>query len=230
MKTIGLIGGMSWESSQQYYKIINEQVKEVLGGLHSGKIILNSLDFHEVEQLQHRGDWKELTELMITAATSLERAGADMVLICTNTMHLMAPEVKESINIPLIHITDATAKDIKSRNLNKVALLGTKFTMEKEFYKDRLKDDYGIDVITPNSEDREYIHNVIYNELCLGKLLPESKKNFINIINKLIEEGAQGVVLGCTEIPLLIKEGDVTIPVLDTMTLHAKFAVEEALK
>lgn len=230
MKTIGLIGGMSWESSLEYYKIFNETVKESLGGLHSAKIILNSLDFDEIEKLQHRDDWEALTKMMVDAAKSLERAGADMVLIGTNTMHLMAPEVQNSINTPLLHIADATGHSILERGLKKVALLGTKFTMEKPFYKKKLTEEYGLEVLIPDEKDREYIHHVIYNELCLGQILETSRERFVVIIEKLIEMGAEGVVLGCTEIPLLIRDGDVSIPVMDTTSIHAKYAVAEALK
>ncbi|MBI9054910.1 MAG: aspartate/glutamate racemase family protein [Bacteroidales bacterium] len=230
MKTIGLIGGMSWESSLEYYRILNEKVKSELGGLHSAKTILFSVDFEQIKILQHEGNWNELTEIMIDAAQSLEKAGADMIVICTNTMHKMANEVQNSINLPLLHIADATAHSIKDKKLRKVGLLGTKFTMEQEFYKNRLIDKHHIDVVIPNDNDRDIIHKIIYNELCLGNIKDASKKEYIRIINNLIEQGAEGVILGCTEIPLLIKQEDVTIPIFDTTTIHAEMAVLEALK
>ncbi|MCF8002256.1 MAG: aspartate/glutamate racemase family protein [Halanaerobiales bacterium] len=230
MKTIGLIGGMSWESSLEYYRIINELVKEKLGEPHSAKTIMYSVDFAEFENLQHQGNWNLLTEKMIKIAKKLEKAGADMVLICTNTMHKMAPEVQESINIPLIHITDAASDEIKKQSIKKVGLLGTNFTMEQDFYKGGLKDKHGIEVVVPNEEERKIIHNVIYKELISGIIKDESRKEFKKIIEKLKTRGAKGVVLGCTEIPLLIKDKDVDIPVFNTTELHAKKAVEKALE
>jgi aspartate racemase len=229
MKTIGLIGGMSWESSQEYYRIINEEIKRKLGGFHSAKCILYSVDFAEVEKLQHEGSWVELTGLMIAAARSLENAGADFILICTNTMHKMADEVQNSIKIPLLHLVDATGELIIKAGLNKVGLLGTKFTMEQDFYKGRLIDKHGMDVVIPDEQDREFIHHVIYNELCLGISNPQSKMKFIEIINKQITLGAEGIILGCTEIPLLIKQTDIPVPVYDTTEIHAKAAVALAL-
>jgi amino-acid racemase len=230
MKTIGLIGGMSWESSLEYYRIINEKVKEELGGLHSAKSIMYSVDFEKIKNLQHEGKWDELTEIMIDAAKTLEKAGADLVVICTNTMHKMANEVENSINLPLIHIADATAELIKNQKLNKIGLLGTKFTMEQEFYKGRLQEKHHIDVVIPNEEDREIVHKIIYNELCLGNIKDSSKNEYVRIINDLVTQGAQGVILGCTEIPLLVKQNDVSVPVFDTTTIHAEFAVLEAIK
>lgn len=230
MKTIGIIGGMSWESSLEYYRIINQKVKENLGGLHSAKLILNSLDFAEVEKLQHNDDWDLLTEMMIAAARSLEKAGADLIMIGTNTMHKMADEVLNSISIPFLHIADAAGEAIKSKGLKKVALLGTKFTMEQHFYKNRLSQNYGIEVLIPSSKDRDFIHKVIYEELCNGNIRQESRQEFIRIINTLQKQGAEGAVLGCTEIPLLITQKDSAIPVFDTMTIHAEYAVKEACK
>ena len=230
MKTIGLIGGMSWESSLEYYRIINEKVKKELGELHSAQSIMYSVDFENIKNLQHEGKWDELTEIMIDAAQRLEKAGADLLVVCTNTMHKMANEVENSINIPLIHIADATAESIKKQNLNKIGLLGTKFTMEQDFYKGRLQEKHNIDVVIPSDEDREIVHKIIYNELCLGNIKDSSKNEYIRIIENLVEQGAQGIILGCTEIPLLIKQKDVSVPVFDTTTIHAEFAVLEAIK
>lgn len=230
MKTIGLIGGMSWESSLEYYRIINEQVKEKLGGLHSAKSLMYSLNFAEIEKLQHQGKWDKLTSLMIKAAQNLENGGADFVLICTNTMHKMADDIQNNINIPLLHLVDTTADKIKQNRLRKVGLLGTNFTMEEDFYKGRLMNKYGLDVIVPNENDRQIIHQVIYQELCLGNIKKSSKDQYIEIINKLIESGAEAVILGCTEIPLLIQQEDVKVPLYDTTTIHAEAAVEYSLK
>ncbi len=230
MKTIGLIGGMSWESSLEYYRIINEETKRRLGGLHSAKSLMYSVDFAEIEELQHKGDWETATHMMIDAAKHLENGGADFVLICTNTMHKMAKDVEKAIAIPLLHIADPTAEAIKAQGLTKVALLGTKYTMEQDFYKGRLIDNFGLGVIVPDDADRQIIHHVIYNELCLGNIRTESKKQFIDIIEKLHQDGAQGVILGCTEIGLLIKQEDVTIPVFDTTLVHAVAAVNLALE
>lgn len=230
MKTIGLIGGMSWESSLEYYRIINEEVKKQVGGLHSAKSLMYSVDFAEIEQLQHNGEWDKATQLMVDAAKNLERGGADFVIICTNTMHKMAKAVEEAISIPLLHIADPTAQAIKTQNLTKVALLGTKYTMEQDFYKGRLIGNFGLGVIVPDDADRQIIHDVIYDELCLGNIRTESKKKFVDIIEKLHQDGAQGVILGCTEIGLLIKQEDVTIPVFDTTLVHAVAAVNLALE
>jgi len=229
MKTIGLIGGMSWESSSEYYKIINETVKERLGGLNSAKCIMYSVDFEEIASLQHQGEWEELTRLMIRFAQQLERAGADFIVICTNTMHKMAREIQDNINIPLLHIADATAERIKEQGLRKPGLLGTKFTMEEDFYKKRLKEKYNLDVMIPSNTDREIIDSVIYNELCLGILKQSSKEKFKDIIRRLVSNGADGLILGCTEIPLLISQKDVEVPLFDTTAIHSKAAVEFAL-
>ena len=189
MKTIGLIGGMSWESSLEYYRIINEQIKEKLGGLHSAKSLMYSVDFDEIEKLQHQGNWKEATKLMIDAAKRLEKGGADFVVICTNTMHKMADDVQNNIKIPLLHIADATAEKIKSKGLKKIGLLGTKFTMEEDFYKGRLIKKYGLDVLIPDAKERQIVHDVIYHELCLGKINQPSKDQFIKIIKNLVDNG-----------------------------------------
>jgi len=229
MKTIGLIGGMSWESTLEYYRIINQTINEKLGGFHSAKSIIYSVDFEEIEKLQHQSHWTELTIIMIDAAKSLQKAGADFLIICTNTMHKMADEIQENISIPILHIADTTAQRIKEENLKKVGLLGTKFTMEQDFYKGRLKR-HGIEVIVPNREQRQIVHDVIYNELCLGKIKQSSKKQYQNIINSLITQGAEGIILGCTEIPLLIKQEDSNVPVFDTTKVHAEAAVECATR
>lgn len=230
MKTIGLIGGMSWESSSEYYRIINETIKEKLGGLHSAKCILYSVDFEDIANLQHQGKWEELTKLMIDFAQKLERAGADLIVICTNTMHKMAEEIQNNINIPLLHIADVTAEKIIEKGLSKLGLLGTEFTMEEDFYKKRLKERYSLDVIIPSDSDRKIIDNIIYNELCLGVKKESSKEKFKEVIKKLISDGADGLILGCTEIPLLISQKDVEAPLFDTTTIHSKAAVEFALK
>ena len=230
MKTIGLIGGMSWESSLEYYSIINQQVKEKLGGLHSAKSLMYSLDFDLIEKLQQQEKWDELTSIMIKAAQGLEKGGADFVLICTNTMHKMAEDVQDNINIPLLHIADTTAERIKEKDLKKIGLLGTNFTMEEDFYKGRLTNKHGLEIIVPKKEDRQIIHQIIYQELCLGEIKPSSKDQYIEIINKLVDSGAEAVILGCTEIPLLVQQEDVNIPLFDTTSIHAETAVEFALK
>lgn len=230
MKTIGLIGGMSWESSAEYYRLINEFVKRELGDLHSCKSIMYSVDFGEIEKLQHNGQWEELTKVMIEAGKSLQNAGADFVVICTNTMHLMAEDVQARINIPLLHIADATGESIVSKQYKKVGLLGTKFTMGQEFYKGRLKEKFGIEVIVPSEEEQTIVHNVIYNELVQGHIRTESKNKYSEIIQNLKKQGAEGVILGCTEIPLLVKQEDSVIEIFDTTTIHSEAAVRLALK
>ncbi|KOA21313.1 aspartate racemase [Clostridium homopropionicum DSM 5847] len=229
MKTIGLIGGMSWESSVEYYRIINETVKEKLGGLHSSKCLMYSVDFHEIEVLQHQDKWEELTVMMIDAGEKLKSGGADFIVICTNTMHKMAEDIEKAVGLKVLHIAEATGEEIIKSNIKKVGLIGTKFTMEGDFYKKVLKDKYNIDVIIPRAEDREIIHNVIYDELCKGEINSESKEKYKKIISKLAENGAEGIVLGCTEIPLLIKQQDVNIKIFDTTTIHGISAVEFAL-
>ncbi|MFX1284177.1 MAG: aspartate/glutamate racemase family protein [Promethearchaeota archaeon] len=230
MKTIGLIGGMSWESSHEYYQIINETVKEYLGGLHSAKSIMYSFDFDEIESLQHQGRWVELGKLVIDAAQKLEKVGADLIVICTNTVHKVADEVQNNINIPLWHIVDATAEKINEKGLRKVGLLGTKFTMEEGFYKNRLTEKYGLQVIIPKREGRQIIHDIIYRELVIGLIEERSKVKFIEIIQQLKTMGVQGIILGCTEIPLLIKQEDVDLPLFDTTTIHASSAAKYALR
>ena len=230
MKTIGLIGGLSWESSAVYYRIINELVRDKLGGTHSAKIIMYSVDFSEFEQLQHQGDWDKLTELMIDAGTRLKNGGAEFIVICTNTMHKTAEAVEKQVGIPLLHIADAAATEVKKMGLQKVALLGTRFTMEQDFYKARLQEKHGIEVVIPDRGEREVIHSVIYNELVLGKVLDSSREAFVKIIGRMNDIGAEGVVLGCTEIPLLISQKDSAIPIFDTTRLHALAAVEFSLK
>jgi len=230
MKNIGLIGGMSWESSLEYYRIINETVKQKLGGLHSAECIMYSVDFDEIEKLQHQGKWEDLTKIMIDCAQRLEKAGANLVIICTNTMHKMAEDVESNITIPLLHIADATAERIKEKDFKKVGLLGTKFTMNEDFYKGRLIEKHGIEVIIPNSEEMQIVHDIIYNELCLGEIKETSKEQYKKIIKNLAKKGAEGVILGCTEIPLLIKQEDVEVPLFDTTKIHAEFAVDYAIK
>lgn len=230
MKKIGLIGGMSWESSLEYYRIINETVKKELGGLHSAECVMYSVDFDEIEKLQHQGKWEKLTKIMINCAQRLEKAGANLVIICTNTMHKMAEDVENNINIPLLHIADATAEKIKELGFKKVGLLGTKFTMEEDFYKGRLIEKHGIEVIIPNSKEMQIVHDIIYNELCLGEIKENSKERYKKIIKNLTKKGAEGVILGCTEIPLLIKQEDVEVPLFDTTRIHAEFAVDYAIK
>jgi len=229
VKTIGLLGGMSWESSIEYYRIINETVRDKLGGLHSAKSVMYSVDFAEIEALQHEGKWDAATDLMIDAAQHIENGGADFLVICTNTMHRMAEEVQDGIGIPLLHIADATAVKIKAGGMRKIGLLGTKYTMEEEFYKGRLIYRHDLDVLVPGDEGREIVHKVIYDELVLGVIEPKSKAQYIQIIEELIMEGAQGIILGCTEIGLLVGAKDVTVPVFDTTLIHATAAVEYAL-
>ncbi|MCD6178978.1 MAG: aspartate/glutamate racemase family protein [Bacteroidales bacterium] len=229
MKTIGLLGGMSWESSAVYYQLINEKVRETLGGTYSAKSVMYSVEFHEMETLQHAEDWNKLTEIMIDAAQKVEKAGADFLIICTNTMHKMVPEIKEKISIPILHIADATAEKIKEKGIKKIGLLGTNFTMTQDFYKGRLEEEHWLKVITPNETDRQIIHDIIYNELILGNIKDESRKKYQDIIKKLKDQGAEGVILGCTEIPLLIKQKDSPIPIFDTTKIHAEKAVEFAL-
>lgn len=230
MKTIGLIGGLSWESSKEYYRIINETVNERLGGLHSAKCILYSLDFAESREIQQTKGWDEMTKILIDTAQRLEAAGADIVLICTNTMHKFMPEIQREIHVPILHIADATAEKVLEKGLKKVGLLGTKMTMEEDFYKGRLREKFGINVLVPDKDERDFIETVIIDELCVGKMNASSKKRFKQIIGKLVENGVEGIILGCTEIPLLIKQEDVNVPIFDTAEIHAKAAVEFALK
>ncbi len=230
MKLIGIIGGMSWESSLEYYRIMNETVKKELGGWHSARVLMYSVDFHEIEAHQRSGDWKAAAEMLSKAAVSLEKGGADMVVIATNTMHKIAPEVTAAVKIPLVHIADAVGEAIGEQNLKTVGLLGTRFTMEEDFLKGYLEKTYALNVITPEDHEMTLVHDVIYNELCLGTINPNSKRSYIDIINKLEQKGSQGVILGCTEIPLLVQQADVGLPLFDTTTLHAKMAVELAIE
>ncbi len=229
MKTIGLIGGLSWESSAEYYRIINELTKKKLGGLHSAKSLMYTFDFYEIEELQHKGEWDKANLLMIDAAKNLEAGKADFLLICSNTMHKMAEDVEKSVTIPLLHIADGTAEKIIVQNIKKIALLGTAFTMEQDFYKGRLKDKYHLEVIIPDEKDRKIIHDVIYDELCVGQIKPESKHEYIRIMKELIDKGAEGIILGCTEITLLVDQNDSSVPLFDTTAIHAEAAVEYAL-
>lgn len=228
MKTIGLIGGMSWESTVTYYQIINQVVKEKLGGLHSAKIFMYSVDFQEIEECQAKGDWDRSAELLTNAAVRLENAGADFIVICTNTMHKVAPQIEGKINIPILHIAEATAEELKEKKIGKAALLGTKYTMKQEFYKEKLIF-AGIDVLIPDENDMELVNHVIYDELCLGVISEKSKEEVLRIIAKLADQGAEGVILGCTEIGLLIKQEDTMIPLFDTAQIHAKKAAIDAI-
>jgi len=230
LKTIGLIGGMSWESSLEYYRIANEIVKLKLGGLHSAKCLMYSVDFSEIELLQSQNKWNELTDIMVNIANTLKRGGADFIVICTNTMHKMAYDIENRVGIKVLHIAEVTGEKIAQQGLKKVALLGTKFTMEEDFYKKVLEDKFNIEVLIPNEDERNVIHDIIYNELCKGIINELSKKEYLKIINKLVLNGVEGIVLGCTEIPLLIKQADVNVPVFDTTTIHAIAAAEYALR
>lgn len=230
MKTIGLIGGVSWESSVEYYRLVNEGVKHKLGGLHSAQCLMYSVDFGTVEALMRQGNWQQVNKVLVDAALRLKQGGADFILICSNTMHKYADSIIEETGMPLLHIADAAAQKIKEQGLKKVGLLGTKFAMEEDFYRNRLKEKHGIEVIIPEENEREFINAVIFQELCMGVLNQDSKAQFKKIINKLLQLGAEGIVLGCTEIPLLIKQADVTAPVFDTMMLHAAAAVDYAVQ
>jgi aspartate racemase len=230
LKKIGIIGGMSWESSLEYYRLVNELVKEKLGGYHSAKVIMDSLDFAEVELLQHEGRWQEAGKMMADSALTLQTSGADFVVLCTNTMHKCTPEIEAAIQIPFLHIVDPTAEAICKMGIKTIGLLGTRFTMEEDFYKGRLKDKYGLYVIIPSTADQEKIHQVIFQELVLGKINTDSRKDYLDIINNLIQNGAEGIILGCTEIGLLINPDDVHVPVFDTTILHARAAVDFAFQ
>lgn len=229
MKTIGMTGGMSWESTLSYYKAINEGVKAALGGLNSAQICLYSVNFEPIEKLQHEGKWDETAQLLAQAAKSVEAGGADFLLICTNTMHKVAPEIEAQISIPILHIADATAKQLQQDGIERVGLLGTRFTMEQEFYKGRLQQQFGIDVLIPDAEQRQQVHRVIYEELCLGTIRPESRAQYVEIVEDLHRRGAQAVILGCTEIALLIQQHDTDVPLYDTTKIHAEQAVQLAL-
>ena len=228
MKTIGMLGGMSWESTLGYYKEINEGIKQTLGGLHSAKIVLYSVDFEPIEQLQHAGDWEGAAKILSEAAKNIQAAGANFLLICTNTMHKIAPEIEAAVQIPLLHIADATAEILVKEGIKKVGLLGTAFTMEQEFYKGRLTNKYDLQVLVPNEADREIVHKVIYQELCLGKKEATSKAEYLRIINALAAKGAEAVILGCTEIGMLVDQSETKVKLLDTTAIHAQKAVEYA--
>jgi len=230
MQVIGLIGGMSWESSAEYYRLINQGVRARLGGMRSARCLMWSFDFGEIEALQHAGHWDEATRLMIDAARRLERGGADFVLICTNTMHLMADEVAAAIGIPLVHIADPTAERIVAAGLHRVGLLGTAFTMEQDFYKGRLRHRYGLEVLVPNDADRATVHRIIYDELVQGVVQDESRAAYRAVIARLAADGAQAVILGCTEIMLLVRPEDSMVPLFDTTAIHAEAAVERSLQ
>lgn len=229
-KKIGLLGGMSWESTATYYRLINEGIKAELGGLHSAAIILYSVDFHDIEVLQRAGDWPATAAILAQAARSVEAAGAQMLLICTNTMHKVAPEIEKAVAIPLVHIADASAEAAESRGFYKVGLLGTRFTMEQDFYKGRLGRLHGIEVLIPDEPDRALVHRVIFEELCLGTIDAASRNEFVRIIQNLADRGAQAVMLGCTEIPLLVDSRHTSVPLLDTTELHVRKAVQLALE
>lgn len=228
MKKIGLIGGMSWESTLLYYKLLNEKVKALRGGFHSANCVIESVDFAEIAALQAKDDWPALDALMISRAEALTRSGAEMILICANTMHLSVPAIAQCTSVPVLHIAEVTADKIKSSGLKKVALLGTKFTMEKDFFRNILEEE-GIAVVVPDASGRNQVHDIIYKELVKGIISEESKKVYVSIIEKLINQGAEGVILGCTEIPLLIKPGDIDIPLFNTTKIHAEKAIELAL-
>lgn len=228
MKTIGLLGGMSWESTLGYYRAINEGIKKTLGGLHSAKIAMYSVDFEPIEKLQHAGDWEGTAKILSEAAQSIQAAGADFLLICTNTMHKVAPEIEATIKIPLLHIADATAEILVNEGIKSVGLLGTAFTMEQEFYKGRLINNYGLQVLVPNEDDRQIVHKIIYQELCLGNIESDSKAEYLRIIDALAAQGAESVILGCTEIGMLVNQTDTSVRLLDTTAIHAEKAVEYA--
>jgi aspartate racemase len=229
MRTIGLLGGMSWESSAEYYRIINATVRERLGGLHSAECVMYSVDFAAIERLQSEGSWEKATQEMIQAAKHVQDGGADFLVICTNTMHKMAEDVERELRIPLLHIADATAHRVKARGIDKVGLLGTRFTMEEDFYRGRLVQKHDLDVVIPGVNERELVDRVIYDELCLGRIEPSSRKRYVEIIEELIDAGAEGIILGCTEIGLLVHQDDVRVPCFDTARIHAEAAVAYAL-
>jgi len=229
VKTVGLLGGMSWESTVPYYRTINRVIGERLGGLHSARIVLYSVDFHDIEQLQHAGRWSEAGEILGQAARALERAGADFLVLCTNTMHKVAAQIEEATRMPLLHIADPTAARIRAAGVGKVGLLGTRFTMEQDFYRGRLEGAHGLEVLVPPEADREDVHRVIYEELCLGKVLEGSRQRYREIVSRLAARGAHAIILGCTEIGLLLRPGDASVPLFDTTEIHAEAAAEHAL-
>lgn len=229
MKTIGLIGGMSWESTAHYYQQINEQIKQRLGGLHSARIVLYSVDFHDIERLQAAGKWNEAGECLAAAARALVAAGADFLVLCTNTMHKVAPAIEAAAGIPLLHIADATAEAVRSAGIRRIGLLGTRFTMEQDFYRGRLESAHGLQVLVPDDAERTIVHEVIYNELCLGVINESSRVAYRDIIRRLVAQGAEGIILGCTEIGMLVSPADSPVPVFDTTAIHASGAVEYCL-
>ena len=229
MKTIGLLGGMSWESTTTYYTLINEEVHRRLGGHHSARLCLYSVDFDEIERLQHLGDWPKMAEILGEAAERIERCGAEFLLICTNTMHKIAPEIEVHLHIPLVHIADATAEAVVSKGVKTVGILGTKFTMEEDFYRGRLEEKFGLKTLIPDEPDRNLVHKVIYDELCLGRIEDASRDEYLRIVNTLQKKGAEGVILGCTEIALLVEQRHTEVPLFDTTRIHAMKAVDLAL-
>ncbi|MEH6579293.1 MAG: aspartate/glutamate racemase family protein [Amphritea sp.] len=230
MKTIGMLGGMSWESTVNYYKALNEGVKAKLGGLHSAKICLLSVDFDEIEKLQHQGNWQATADILANASRAVESGGADFLLICTNTMHKVAAQIEQAISIPVLHIADATAERLLADGIRRVGLLGTRFTMEQDFYKTRLSEKYSIEVLVPDSEGRQIVHDIIYNELCLGQVEGSSRDAYLEIIDQLHKQGAEAVILGCTEIAMLVAQSDTQVPLYDTTEIHAQSAVNYALQ
>ncbi|PCJ28014.1 MAG: aspartate racemase [SAR86 cluster bacterium] len=230
MKTIGMLGGMSWESTASYYRVLNEGIKSALGGFHSAKICMVSVDFEEIEKLQQAGNWERTGDILAQAARSIEAGGADFLLICTNTMHKVVPQIEKQISIPILHIADATADRLKENNVKCVGLLGTRFTMEQEFYKKRLSDKFGIDVLVPDEKQRSVIHNVIYDELCMGEINDNSRASYLKIIDELKQQGAEAVILGCTEIALLVQQAHTSVPLYDTTEIHAQQAIAYALE
>ena len=229
MKTIGMLGGMSWESTATYYRALNQGVKSALGGFHSAKICMVSVDFDVIEKLQHAGDWDKTGALLADAAKSVEAGGADFLLICTNTMHKVAPQIEQQISIPILHIADATAERLQQDDINCVGLLGTRFTMEQEFYKSRLRDKFGIQVLVPGADERTVVHDVIYDELCMGEIKVKSRDSYLQIIDALKQQGAEAVILGCTEIALLVQQEHTSVPLYDTTDIHVQQAVSFAL-
>ncbi len=229
MKTIGMLGGMSWESTATYYRLINTGIKATLGGLHSAQIAMVSVDFAQIEKMQASGDWQAAADALSVAAKGIQAAGADFLVICTNTMHKVAPEIESAISIPLLHIADATGSQLKANGHTKVGLLGTAFTMEQAFYKERIQEKFGIEVVIPNSVDRALVHNVIYSELCLGQISDRSRQDYLSIVDKLANAGAQSIILGCTEIALLLQQQHTAVPLFDTTAIHAHAAVQLAL-
>ncbi len=230
MKTIGLIGGMSWESTMPYYRLINQRIKQQLGGLHSAKLVLVSVDFAEIEAMQHAGDWPAAGEAMAQAARALQAAGADFIVLGTNTMHKVAASIEDAVPLPLLHIADPTAAAIRAAGLQRVGLLGTRFTMEQAFYRERLQERHGLTVLTPGDTARAEVHRIIYDELCLGQVLPASRELYLRAMAELVAQGVQAIVLGCTEISLLVDEGDASVPLFDTTELHAIAAADASLE